>query len=199
VKMDDSDGTTPLDPDEKEGLKFKHVTTRGELDHLEQANIQSGLQWLENSREKDILTEDYVCKLHRHLFGEVWEWAGTFRRKEKNIDVDPLEIGVQLRLLLDDMRYWIELGTFAPMEAAIRFHHRLVLIHPFPNGNSRHARIMADAILEKLFGEDSIDWSGGHDLQAMSARRTEYIAALRAADQNNYEPLVKFAGLYTRR
>lgn len=195
MKMDYPDNATPLGPDEMEGLKFKHMTTKGELDHLEQANIQNGLVWLGRSREKDILTESFICKLHQQLFGEVWRWAGTFRRTGKNIGVDPLEISVQLQVLLDDMRYWIEHGTYAPMEAAIRFHHRLVFIHPFPNGNGRHARIMADAVLQKIFSKEPIDWSGGHDLQAMNERRTEYIAALRAADHSNYEPLFKFAGL----
>ena len=192
MKMDYPDGATPLDPDEMEGLKFKHITTRGELDHLEQANIQSGLVWLLKSREKNILTEEFICKLHKQLFGEVWRWAGSFRRTEKNIGIDPLEIGIQLRILLDDMLYWIEHQTFEPLEAAIRFHHRLVFIHLFPNGNGRHARIMADTILEKLLGEKPIDWSGGYDLQAMNERRVEYIAALRAADGGEYDLLFKF-------
>tara|TARA_R110002073_G_scaffold336221_1_gene531041 strand:+ start:509 stop:1102 length:594 start_codon:yes stop_codon:yes gene_type:complete len=195
MKIEYPDGATPLDPDEMEGLKFKHVTTRGELDHLEQANIQGGLAWLSKSRKKNILTEGFVCKLHEKLFGEVWTWAGSFRRSGKNIGVDPIQISVQLRTLLDDMQYWIVHDTYPPLEAAIRFHHRLVYIHPFPNGNGRHARIMADAILEKAFNAAVIDWAGGHDLQSMSKRRTEYIAALRAADRGEYQPLFHFSGM----
>ncbi|RMB09046.1 mobile mystery protein B [Eilatimonas milleporae] len=195
MKMDYPEGATPLDPDEMEGLKFRHITTRGELDHLEQANIQDGIAWLSRSREKDILTEVFVCKLHERLFGEVWNWAGSFRRTGKNIGVDPITISVELRILLDDMRYWVEHGTYPELEAAIRFHHRLVFIHPFPNGNGRHARIMADAVLQKIYGKALIDWAGGHDLQAMNERRKDYIAALRAADRSDYDPLFKFAGL----
>lgn len=193
--MEYPEGATPLEHDEMEGLKFKHVTTRDELDHIEQANIQSGLQWLSKSRETDILTERFVCKLHQKLFGDVWHWAGSFRRTGKNIGVDAVQIGIELRTLLDDIRYWIDHDTYPSLKAAIRFHHRLVLIHPFPNGNGRHARIMADTILEKLYGTRPIDWSGGYDLQAMSDRRREYIAALRAADEHNYQPLYQFAGI----
>ena len=141
------DDATPLDPDEMDGLKFKHINARGELNHLEQANIEAGIEWMRRSRRTDILSETYICELHKHLFGDVWRWAGTFRRTCKNIGVDPLHISVQLRLLLDDMRYWIEHETYSSYEAAIRFHHRLVWIHPFPNGNGRHARIMADVMM----------------------------------------------------
>ena len=103
--LDDDEGTTPLDPDETLGLKHKNITTRGELDHLEQANIQSGIQWLKKSRRRDLLSEAFVCELHRRLFGQVWRWAGTFRTTGKNIGVDPSHIAIQLRLLLDDVRF----------------------------------------------------------------------------------------------
>ena len=188
-------GATQLDPDEMDGLKHKHVTTRGELDHLEQASIESGLRWVKRSRKKDLLTESYVRELHRRLFGEVWKWAGNYRSTTKNIGVDPQDIAVKLRMLLDDTRYWVEYKIYSPKEIAIRFHHRLVLIHPFPNGNGRHARIMADALLVKIFEQPAIDWASGHDLETMGPRRTEYIAALRAADQENYKPLFAFVGL----
>ncbi|MCA9500213.1 MAG: mobile mystery protein B [Nitrospira sp.] len=193
--MDDPEGATPFTLDERDGLKHKHVTTRGELDHLEQANVANGMRWMRRSRKKDLLTERYVRELHRQLFGEVWKWAGNFRNTEKNIGIDPREIGVELRLLLDNARYWIEHKTYSPKEIAIRFHHRLVFIHPFPNGNGRHARVMADAILMKIFDQPPIDWAGGHELQAIGPRRSEYISALRAADQEDYSPLFTFAGL----
>ena len=187
------EGATPLDPNEMEGLKFKHVTTRGQLDHLEQANIQQGLVWLQRHKSDDILNEGFVRNLHKRLFGEVWSWAGTFRLTEKNIGIDPIHIAVQLRLLLDDTRFWIENHTYNPTEVAIRFHHRLVYTHLFPNGNGRHARIMTDALLTKTLKQGPIDWSGGYDLQSMNERRTEYILALRAADRGDIEPLLRFA------
>ena len=185
-------GATPLDPDEKEGLRFKHITTRGELDQLEQANIVEGLQWLKKQRHPDILSEMFVRNLHSQLFGQVWNWAGTFRCTEKNIGVDPLQIAVQLRQLLDNARYWIEHETYPPKRLVARFHHKLVFIHVFPNGNGRHARIMADAILTKLIGERAINWAGGYKLESMNERRVQYIAALRAADKHDFSQLYDF-------
>jgi len=188
------DGATPLDSDELNGLKFLHITTRGELDHLEQANIQSGMSWLARSKGKDILNEQFARKLHLKLFGEVWSWAGKFRLTEKNIGIDPVQISIKLRELLDDVTFWVEHKTYDPLEAAARFHHRLVSIHPFPNGNGRHARLYADALLEKIYGVAPIDWSGGYDLQKMNDRRQDYISALRAADAGKYELLFEFVG-----
>lgn len=196
--IDYPESATPLDPDELGGLKFKHVTLRGQLDHLEQINIQNGLRWLERRNNTDILNERFVRDLHKHLFGEVWAWVGTFRTTEKNIGIDPLQISVQLRVLLDDVRFWVENGTHEPIEAALRFHHRLVYIHLFPNGSGRHARIMADALLTKVLKKDPIDWAGRHNLQAMNKRRREYIQALKAADRGSYASLLEFVGAAAR-
>ena len=188
------DGATPLDADEREGLRFVHITSRGELDQLEQANIVEGLQWLKKQKNMDILSEGFVRDLHKRLFGKIWKWAGTFRQTEKNIGVDPIQIAIQLRQLLDDARYWIEHKSFPPKEIAARFHHKLVQIHPFPNGNGRHARIMADAMLTKLIDEPAIDWAGGRKLENMNERRDQYIAALRAADKHDFSKLFEFVG-----
>ncbi len=192
--LTEPDGATPLDPNEMEGLKFGHITTRGELDELEQANITQGLQWLGRRRGGDILTDDFVRRLHARLFGDVWGWAGIYRLREKNIGVDPLQIAVQLRALLDDARYWAENTTYTPLEAGARFHHRMVQIHPFPNGNGRHARISADIYLEDYFDHRPIAWASGFDLQADNERRDVYIAALRAADAGYLHPLLEFVG-----
>jgi Fic-DOC domain mobile mystery protein B len=188
------EGATPLDSDELGGLKFKHITTRGELDELEQANIEEGLRWLARQRRKDVLTDGFCIELHKRLFGKVWSWAGTFRRTGKNIGIDPIHIRVELRALMDDARYWSEHKTYMPTEAAVRLHHRLVFIHPFPNGNGRHARIMADAVLASTYGADAIDWAGGNDLQRMNGRRAAYIAALMAADRGDFVLLLAFVG-----
>ena len=194
MKLTYPPGATPLDPNELAGLKFKHVTLQNELDQLEQANIQEGLQWLSRTKEADILTEQFLCKLHKQLFGQVWSWAGQYRTTGKNIGVDAAQIGVQLRQLFDDVTYWCDNDIYPPIEIAVRFHHRLVYIHAFPNGNGRHARIMADSLLVKHLGQPVIDWAGGHDLQAIGARRSQYIAALKEADNHNYQPLLEFAG-----
>lgn len=187
-------GATPLEPDELEGLRFQHLTTRGQLNELEQSNIQDGLRWLRRPRRLDVLRADFVRQLHYRLFGQVWSWAGTFRLTEKNIGVDPLQISVQLRILLDDARFWIDHRSYPPLEAAARFHHRLVKIHCFANGNGRHARIVADAYLERCFDHAPIDWAAGHDLMKSNARRNAYITALRAADGEDFGPLLAFVG-----
>lgn len=135
------------------------------MDELEQANITSGLRWLARTRRKDILTDGFAIELHRRLFGDVWEWAGAFRKTGKNIGVDAFQIGIQPRGVMDDARYWADHGTYRPVEAAVRLHHRVVLVHPFSNGNGRHARILADAVLEKVYRVDPIDWTAGSDLQ----------------------------------
>jgi Fic-DOC domain mobile mystery protein B len=187
------EGATPLDPNELGGLKFKHVASREELDELEQANIESGLQWLARNR-KDILTDDFALTLHKRLFGEVWDWAGTFRKTGKNIGIEPIHIPVELRMLIDNARYWVEHKTYPASEAAVRFHHRLVQIHPFPNGNGRHARIMADALLMRVYKAKPINWAGGQDLQKLNDRRIAYIAALKSADTGDFLPLMIFIG-----
>ena len=144
--VDGPDGATPLDPDEMEGLIYKHIQTREQLDELEHINVQEGIKWLKRVKRADPFTTQFVCNLHKKLFGDVWSWAGSFRKTEKNIGCDPININVELRNLLDDARYWVEHSTYPPKELAARFHHRLVVIHLFSNGNGRHSRIMADAI-----------------------------------------------------
>lgn len=188
------EGATPLDLDDIEGLKFKHITTRFQLDELESANITAGLRWVGRRRTGDILTDEFVRALHKRLFGDVWAWAGTYRLTEKNIGTDPLQISVQVHNLLGDARYWVGHSVFPPKEAAARFHHRMVQIHPFPNGNGRHARIAADIFLRDYFGHPPIEWASGVDLQADSERRNAYILALRAADAGNMALLFDFVG-----
>lgn len=188
------DGATPLDPDERDGLKYPHVTTRSELDELEQANIEQGLAWISRRRGGSVFDDGFIRTLHKRLFGDVWTWAGEYRLTEKNIGIDPIQIAVQLRTLLDDARYWAEHSVYPPLEAAARFHHRMVQIHPFANGNGRHARIATDIMLEENYGHRPIEWASGYDLQADNQRRTAYIAALRAADAGNLDPLFAFIG-----
>lgn len=192
--FEEPEGATPLGPDEFLGLKHKHITTRGELDELEQANIQEGLLWIGARKRGDILEESFVRTLHRRLFGGVWDWAGTFRQRDMNIGIDPFQIAQQLTMLLGNARVWADEEVFTPLEAAARFHHRMVEIHPFPNGNGRHARIAADVLLKQYYDHAPIDWASGHDLQTENEHRDRYIASLRAADAGNFEPLLSFVG-----
>lgn len=190
--MDYPEGATPLDPDELEGLKFTHVTTRGELDHLEAANISQGFIWLKKQKNPELLTDWFAREFHKKLFGEVWDWAGSYRQTEKNIGIDPIQISTRVRELMDDVRYWIDKNTYAPIETAVRFHHKLVYIHPFPNGNGRHARYMADAVMEFTFNAPPITWGKSTNLVSPSAVRKQYIDALRMADQGVYDDLLSF-------
>jgi Fic-DOC domain mobile mystery protein B len=182
-------GVTPLDGDELATLIPKHITTQSELNEWEQLNIEQGEAWARRQR-KDILSEAFVRQLHQKMFGETWSWAGNFRKSNKNIGVDGQQISVKLRDLLNDTRYQIEHVTYPPDEIATRFHHRLVLIHPFPNGNGRHARMMADLLIQQL-GQPRFTW-GSKNLTALTEMRTRYITALRAADGGDIKPLLVF-------
>lgn len=188
------DGQTPLNEEEKEGLLIKSITTRGELDELEQLNIEKTIEWTLNNKSKSnkILTEDFIKSVHKKMLGDVWEWAGKFRRSEKNIGVDWIKIGVELRMLLDDTKFWIDNNTYPPDEIAIRFKHRLVNIHCFPNGNGRHSRIMADIIIESVFGEEVFTWNNSNLVKPDNVR-DEYIDSIRKADNGIIEPLLEFA------
>jgi Fic-DOC domain mobile mystery protein B len=129
--------------------------------------------------------------LHQQMLGEVWAWAGQYRTTERNIGVPAWRIATDLRGLLDDARLWVEQTVFEPDELAVRFHHRLVAIHPFPNGNGRHARLMADLLVTRL-GGTAFTWGGGSMAKA-SNQRTRYITALRQADVHEFAALVEFA------
>ncbi len=187
-------GQTPLDEDEKDELKISTIATRGELDEFEQQNIEESMQWIltKSFSTKTILSEQFIKSLHKRMYGNVWAWAGNFRKTNKNIGVDKWQISTALRTLLDDTLFWIENSTYLPDEIAIRFKHRLVSIHCFPNGNGRHSRLMADIIIDKVFKLSFFTW-GEEDLVKQSETRTKYLEAIREADNNNYEPLISFA------
>ena len=190
------EGQTALDEDEKDGLLIRSITTRGELDEVEQRNIEEAIRWTIKRRKKftinEILSEQFVNELHERMIGSVWKWAGTFRNSNKNIGIDKFQIGIQLRTLLDDCRFWIEHKIYNEDEIAIRFKHRIVSIHCFANGNGRHSRLMGDIIIQKILGKDVFTW-GGYDLVQRSEFRAIYLTALREADNGNSEELLKFA------
>ncbi|TZG32136.1 mobile mystery protein B [Agrobacterium sp. B1(2019)] len=185
---------TPLEPQEREGLLQTWITHRRDLNEAEEENIVEGTAWARGRRRlplERMLSEDFMRTLHKRMFGDVWQWAGTFRAAERNIGVQAYRIGMELASLLSDIRYWIEHKTFPPDEMAIRFHHRLVAIHPFPNGNGRQARLAADLLIERL-GGDPFTWGGG-SLANVGELRGRYVAALRAADNHDIAPLLEFA------
>lgn len=188
------DGQTPLNEEEKDGLLIKTITTHGELDEYEQLNIEQAIEWTmrQNFKKDKILTEAFIKKLHKKMLGRVWSWAGEFRKSEKNIGVKWINIRIDLKTLLDDSKYWIENEIYHPDEIAIRFKHRLVNIHCFPNGNGRHSRIMADIIIESIFGKEIFSWNQSNMFKADETRK-EYINAIREGDKGNIAPLMEFA------
>lgn len=190
--IDYADGATPLEPDEVKGLKLTHISTRQELDRWEAENIQEAMEWGHKLKKKDILNPKFICNLHKRMFSDVWSWAGKFRKTEKNIGIPPHMIEIELHNLCDDSRAWLEYNTYPPDEFAVRFHHRLVFIHPFSNGNGRHSRYMADLILDKIFNVQMFSWGGKADLAQMGSIRGKYIEALKAADDYDYSLLLKF-------
>ncbi len=194
IDLEYIDGQTPLDEDEKSGLLIKSIATRGELDEFEQQNIESAIQWTmnRNFKKENIFAEEFARQLHKKMYGNVWKWAGEFRKTEKNIGVDPVKIGVSLKQLNDDILFWVENRTFSDEEIAIRYNHSIVSIHCFANGNGRHSRLMADLIITKIFSKEVFDW-GQSSLSNSSEIRSSYLNALMEADNGNIEPLIDFS------
>ncbi|MBO9196040.1 mobile mystery protein B [Rhizobium sp. 16-449-1b] len=185
---------TPLEPQEREGLLQSWITHRKDLNEAEQENIVEAAAWARRLRRlslERLLSVDFMQAFHKRMFGDVWQWAGTFRTTERNIGIQAYRIAMELAALLDDVRFWIEHDTYPRDEIAIRFHHRLVAIHPFPNGNGRHARLAADLLVERLGGE-LFSWGGG-SLADVGELRARYVGALKAADDHDIGPLLEFA------
>ena len=182
--------STPLSEEEKEGLIPTWIVFRKELNAVELNGILKAERWLFSRKHKDILTESFVKRLHKEMFKDVWIWAGRFRLTERNIGIPPWQICTQLKLLFDDARYWIENRTYPPDEIGARFHHRLVFIHPFSNGNGRHSRLMADVLMKEI-GQSRFNWGQG-SLVEVSENRKRYIQALVTADKGDILPLIEF-------
>ena len=185
------EGATPLNADEIDGLLPTHITTRAELDRWEQDNINEALAWVEERKPKDILNESFMKLLHNKMFCNVWKWAGKFRQSEKNIGVPWYKIFIELKQLCDDVKYWIANKIFPEDEIAARFHHRLVSIHLFPNGNGRHARLVADILLENILNKPAFTW-GNANLVKSGDDRKRYIESLITADRGEYKHLLEF-------
>ena len=186
-------GATPLDPDEAAGLVPSHITTQADLNAWEQANILQAVRWVARQKKRDLLTEGFVRDLHRRMFDQTWKWAGTFRQSNKNIGVDWTKVAVKLRNLLDNTRFQNDHKVFEPDELVVRFHHQLVWVHAFPNGNGRHARLMADVLAQQL-GRPRMTWGGADvELVSMGTVRDRYLKALREADQGQWSALIAFA------
>jgi Fic-DOC domain mobile mystery protein B len=194
LNLEYQDGQTTLEEEEREGLRIPTITSHTELDEYEQLNIQIAEEWLitKNLKADKVLTEGFIKLLHKKMYSDVWKWAGQFRKTEKNIGVKWISIGIELKALLDDTNFWIEQEIYPIDEIALRFKHRLVSIHCFPNGNGRHSRLMADVLIEKVFKQPRFSW-GRTSMLDLSVNRSNYINALQDADKNNMVPLSIFA------
>jgi Fic-DOC domain mobile mystery protein B len=188
------DGQTPLGEEEKDGLLIPTIATSGELDEFEQQNIEQAVQWTlgRSFKPETVLTEDFIRMVHKRMYADVWAWAGKFRKTNKNLGTDKWQIPAELRYLLDDIRYWHENNTYPPDEIALRFKHRIVSIHCFPNGNGRHSRLIADIIIEKIYRQPVFSW-GAANLSSEGDVRAAYLKAVKAADQGDYSLLLAFA------
>lgn len=189
-----ADNATPLNEEEREAL-IPSVTTRAELNQIERLNINEARIWAMRKsvlRRDDLLTDGFARELHRRMFNGVWRWAGRYRTTEKNLGREVHRLAEGVRNVFDDARAWFEHSTYPLPEAAVRLHHRLVVIHPWPNGNGRHSRLMADIVVAAKGGKE-LTWGAGNDLVATGEVRRRYIDAVREADQENFGPLLEFA------
>lgn len=198
LKFEYPHGATPLDPDEAIGLIPRHISLQSELNEWEETNILKAENWLFSKKSFDNIFEiDFLKLVHKKMFDDVWKWAGVFRQTEKSIGVAPFNISTDLKNLLEDIQYQLihasKNSTIDHQnidEIACRLHHRLVFIHPFPNGNGRHARLMTDILLTQT-GRPRFSWGNNNLTQATSARG-QYIAALKNADKHDYKALLAF-------
>jgi Fic-DOC domain mobile mystery protein B len=189
-------GATPLEEEELEGLIPDFVATRADLNQVEYENITAALPWARRQAEQlgpnGILDYGFLLAVHRRMFGDVWTWAGTLRQRVTNIGVDPSQIALQTLQAFEDARHWHSASLFESDERAARIHHRLVTVHPFPNGNGRCTRLIADLYLMSIELEP-FTW-GPVSLDTEGSQRAAYIAALvKASTTSNFADLIRFA------
>lgn len=189
-----TNGQTPIDENEKAGLLIETISTHNDLNEFEQQNIEEALHWVfgKKLKPKEVFTEKFIRNVHKRMFGKVWAWAGSYRKTDKNLGIDKVQIPLALKVLCDDALYWVANETFSPEEIAIRFKHRIVSIHCFSNGNGRHSRLMGDIIIENLFGSVPFSW-GSNKISNGNNPRDAYLKAVKSADQGDYGPLLEFA------
>ncbi|MCK4530064.1 MAG: mobile mystery protein B [Candidatus Marinimicrobia bacterium] len=188
-------GQTPISEEEIEELLIKTISTKAQLDEFEQKNIEIAVEWTMKQKFNidKVLSIDFIQEVHKRMFGEVWGWAGTFRKSNKNIGVDKHYIYTELKTLIDDVNFWINNKTYCNDEIAIRYKHRLVKIHPFPNGNGRHSRLCVDILISHILHQNIFSWGNNNNLTKQGEIRKQYIDAILLADESNIKPLIKFA------
>ncbi len=187
-------GDTPID--DLSGLKVKGIRLRKELNLHEAENIlQAAQKYFTGrlTRRKAPFDFVWLLRLHQEMFGNVWAWAGRLRQFDTNLGVPYRQIEGRLFDLLQDMEYWHDSPW--PLQAAM-LHHRSVSIHPFLNGNGRWSRMLAN-IWQRLNGQPYTLWPEA-TVGEQSVVRKEYLAALRAADKGDYEPMQELHQQFTQ-
>ncbi|AIE85940.1 mobile mystery protein B [Fimbriimonas ginsengisoli] len=194
MTFENPDGATPLDLDEA-GALIPSLSTQAELNEFEFLNIAEAIDWAERSRKikADLLRPDTLRLLHKRMFGRTWRWAGQYRTTQKSIGVEAFRISTELLNLTEDVKCWLEFGSYPRGEIAARFHHRLVVIHPFPNGNGRHARLATDLLCERERWPRSL-WGAAEGVEPGEVR-SRYLDSLRQADRHDLSALISFMGI----
>lgn len=182
-------GATPID--DISDLIPTHITTRSELNEWEAANILKAVQKYLTAKKRRAIDIDWLKKVHKDMFDETWKWAGKFRKSNFNLGSDWHNIQEEMAKLIGDLNYWrTQTGELGEFEQSVWLHHRLVKIHPFVNGNGRHARLVADCFLYS-HGHKLPIWPDKQLIDASEVRK-EYITALQAADKGDYGLLESF-------
>lgn len=188
-------GATPLSEEDLEGLRIPSITTHGELNEAEAANIIRGQDWALRTRRArlaDMLSHTFLQRLHEAMLGELWTWAGEYRGRDTRIGVPHPQVPESLHTVLEDARTGLKHTTYSPEEFAIRLHYRIVTVHPFRNGNGRHARMVGDVALIRHFNRPAFPW-GRSPIRTADAVRQAYRDAVVAADHHDFLPLLAFA------
>ncbi len=183
-------GATPLD--DISGLKLSWVQQLRDLNRAEAENIsQAQKKYLEKSIDDPSkwFNPTFLRKIHMTMFGDVWDWAGRWRKSITNIGIKPQFIPMKLSELCAQVISW---GTGSAkmtyLERSARIHHQLVSIHPFENGNGRFSRLVADRYLLAYRCTHPI-WPS--HLGINGEIRDRYILSLKAADRGDYLPMIQ--------
>jgi Fic-DOC domain mobile mystery protein B len=186
-----SDAITP----EEQARLVPSLSTRAQLDEIEGLNVNAARIWAMRATvlgREDILTESFSRELHRRMFNGIWRGAGRYRTTARVPGWEPQRIAEGVRMFFDDAEGWAQFSTYPVHEIAVRLHHRLVSIHPWANGNGRHARLIADVIVAAR-GESPLTWGFRSDLREPGMLRLRYISSIKAADAGDVGPLMDFA------
>ena len=187
-------GSAPIAPGDQARL-VPSLSTRAQLDEIERLKINAARVWAMRAavlQRSDLLTEPFARELHRRMFGGVWRGAGRYRTFERAPGWEAHRIPEGVRMFLDDAEGWIRFSTYPVRESAVRLHHRLVAIHPWSNGNARHARLLADVVVASQ-GEEPLTWGAGSPSSGLGTSPSRYADAIRAADAGDMGPLLGFA------